>query len=290
MADEPTGASPAAGDATPATPEPNISVQEKNVTPEPVLAAERVDGDDADPGAAQPSADVELTPEQKRLKQAEWNAKQNRYEASQAKKRVAELEAENAALKAVQPAPAPEKPNAADTAAVQASAPAGGFKSQQEFDAAVQREADARAARGRAEADQRSFDEACNTTFSKGVETYKDDFRQAVTNLQSIGIMGRDVLDLILATEDPAKVLFDLGSDPDRAQAFVDMTPAKRAVEIAKISVVPPKKVADPLSRAPAPVRPVEGTARVNGEPRDDDDEKTWFTKRIAQRQARLSA
>jgi len=291
MADEPTGVQPDAGELAPKN-EPNVAVQAKDVAP--ALAGPAPDapddaeaGDDAAPAAAAAADEPELTPEQKKLKQAEWNAKQNRYEASQAKKRLAELEAENAALKAA--ATKPAAPNANDAAAANANAPEGGFRSQQEFDAAVQREADTRAIRERAQADQRAFDDACNATFNKGVETYKDDFQQAVSNLQSVGIMNRDVLDLVLATEDPAKVLFDLGSDPDRAQAILDMTPAKRAVEIAKLSVVAPKKAADPLSRAPAPIRPVEGTARVSGDPRDDDDDAAWFAKRQAQRAARYA-
>lgn len=286
MADEPTGNQTGDGEATPKI-EPNVSVQETDTAPlvaDPVTAAVPEAATEETP--ATPATDAapkrpEKLPDWAQKKMNELAAAER--EAKREAKRLAdELAARNA------PA-SPATPSAADVAAVEANAPAGGFKTEAEFEAAVQRKAEENAASQRAAAAQRKFDDDCNAAYTKGLEAYKDDFQQAVANLQSVGVMSRDVLDLVLATEDPAKVLFDLGSEPERAAALIDMTPAKRAVEIAKLAVAAPRKEPERVSNAPSPVRPVEGTARVVGEPRDDDDDKTWMTKRIAQRQARYA-
>lgn len=278
------------GEATPIS--ENIPVQDAGGAPlvadssrEP-LAAEPVE----DVPEPQPEDSASLTPEQKKLRQAEWNAKQNRYEASQAKRKIAELEAKLAEVAKQAPLAPTAQPTAADTAAASANAPAGGYRTQTDFDAAVKQEAERRAQNDANQRAEASFNEACNTIWNKGSEAYKDDFKQAVANLQSVGVMSRDVLDLVLATEDPARVLFDLGSDPDKASALLEMSPAKRAVEIAKLSVIPPRRTPDPLSNAPAPIRPVEGSARVLGEPRDEDDDVSWYAKRLAQKRERQRA
>lgn len=215
---------------------------------------------------------------QKTMNELAAKERESRRIAKQAQE---ELAAERANKK-------PVEPNANDAANVNANQP-GGFRTEQEFNDAVQREASARATREANDRSAKAFDDACNNVYTHGLDTYKDDFKQAVSNLQAVGAMNKEVLDLVLETDDPAKVLFDLGADPDKAAALVEMTPAKRAVEIAKLSVVPNKPKTAALSNANAPVETVEGQAKVNGAPRDDDDESTWFSKRIAERAKRYS-
>jgi hypothetical protein len=99
--------------------------------------------------------------------------------------------------------------------------------------------------------------------------------------------MREDVLEMVFATDAPEKVLYELGSDPDRAAALIAMPPAKRALEIAKMSVAPPAKPTPaPLSNAPRPVTPVDGSARVTQSPSDNDDDATFFAKREAELKA----
>lgn len=210
-----------------------------------------------------------------------------------AEKRIAEREAkrladEIAALKA--PKATPPVATQADAAAVQNAAPAGGYKTDAEFNAAVQAEAANREATARAQQQQQEFDAACNTAYTAGKSAFGDDFDGAVANLQSVGAMTRDMLDLVVATDDPAKVLYELGSDPDKASAILALPPAKRAVEIAKLSVVPvAKKAPTPLSNAPRPVTPIDGSARTSAEPSDNDSDEVFFAKREAQLRAKAA-
>lgn len=213
-----------------------------------------------------------------------------------AEKRIAEREAkrladEIAALKA--PKTTPPVANAADAAAAADAAPVGGYKTEADFNAAVQAEAVKRENEARARQAQADFDAACNAAYQKGKgdPDMAEHFDNAVQNLQQIGFMNRDVLDLVVATEDPARVLYELGSDPDRAASILSLPPAKRAVEIAKLSVVPaPKKAPSPLSNAPRPVTPIDGSARTSAEPSDNDSDEVFFAKREAQLRAKNAA
>lgn len=249
-------------------------------TPEPVAAAEPV----PPVSAAEPAPDGSTKPP----KLPDWAQKQ--LNAAAAEKRIAEREAKRLAdelaaeRKKGEPPPAPAAP------AEPPSAPAGGYKNQAEFDAAVAAEADRRNQRAQAQDAQSRFDTKSNETYTKGKEAFGDDFDTAAANLRSVGAMTPDLLEMVFATDDPSKVLYDLGSDPDRASALVTMTPAARAIEIAKLAVTVPKRTPTPLSNAPRPVPPVDGSARVSNEPSDADDDETFFKKREAELAQRRSA
>lgn len=193
------------------------------------------------------------------------------------------------------------QPTEADADAARASAPNpggqnGGYASKADFDAAVQAEAARREQLAHMQADQQKFDEASNAAYLKGKQDFGDDFDAVVANLGRVGFMptmdntgalqNRDLLDLVLASDDPSRVLYELGSDPTKAIELIQMAPQKRALEIAKMGMPKPKQQT-PISRAPRPVDPVEGSARVTMEPRDDDDDATWFKKREAELKAR---
>jgi hypothetical protein len=213
-----------------------------------------------------------------------------------AEKRIAEREAKRMAdeLAALRnPPAAASAATQADAAAAQEAAPNGGYRTQADFDAAVEAAAAKREATVRAQQAQADFDAACNAAYQSGKAhpEMADHFDDAVKNLQSLGFMNRDMLDLVVATEDPAKVLFELGSDPDKAASILSLPLAKRAVEIAKLSVVPAaKKAPVPLSNAPRPVTPIDGSARTSAEPSDNDSDEVFFAKREAQLRAKNAA
>jgi len=215
-----------------------------------------------------------------------------------AEKRIADRENkrladELAALKAPKPEPAPAAavPTAADAAAVTAAAPQGGFRSDADFNAAVQAEATKRTA-------QAAFNKRSNDAFTAGNTTFgEESFKDAIANLHQVGVLpyadqsgnvfNNEILEMVLATDDPSKVLYELGSNPDKASSIVSMTPAARAIEIAKLAVSPQAKGAPPpLSKAPRPIPPVDGSARVNAAPSDADDDDTFFAKREAELEA----
>lgn len=279
MPGENEGASPAveahASDNVPVevrSPEPLVVAKP---APEPApetVADEPVAGGETDPAA----------PAGKPPKLPDWA--QKRLNAAEAEKRITDRENkrladELAAFKAPKPAETPVA--AEDAPEPKVIAPA-------DFDAAVSAEADRRTAADRQRQSQADFDAKCNTAYTKGKEAFKDDFDTAINNLRSVGAMQQDVLDLVLETDDPAKVLYELGSDPDQAAALVSMTPAKRAIEVARLALPVAPKKGEPvkLSNAPRPITPVDGSARVTATPSDNDDDDTFFRKRAAELEA----
>lgn len=294
MTTEPT-ASAAGGAPAPTNEERLEAIPVQTNQPEPlVVATEEPVAEQAEPVTTEPAAETATAPAdgaQKTVpKLPDWAQKKiadAAFEAREAKRQAKEAQDELARLKA----PKPATPTAEDTAAAQANAPAGGFKTQAEFDAAVAAEAQRRDDAARQAAAQQDFDTKSNTAYEAGVGKFGDDFKTAVSNLQQVGVMEPEFVSFVLETDDPAKVLFELGSDPDRATKILAMTPAKRAIELAKLSVTEtPKPQPTKLSSAPRPVETVEGSARVTAEPRDDDDDATWFAKRNAEVRQRIGA
>lgn len=295
MTDNATAAN-AAGAPAP-VPETEIPVQESH--PEPLVVAtdtpaatepETTDETTREPEAAA-SPDAQTKAPQKLPDWAQKKLAESEFQRREAQRKAKELEDRLAAVEAAKAPPqAAPTPNAADEAAAERNAPTGGYRSQADFDRAVQAEASRRENEARQAAATAEFNRRSNDTFEAGVRSFgEDNFRAAVANLQSVGIMDNEFVSLALETDDPAKVLFELGSDPDRAYQLMALTPAKRAMELAKISA-PAPKTPTKLSNAPRPVQPVEGSARVTGEPRDEDDDQTWFAKRNAEIRSRYSA
>lgn len=278
-----TPTAPEAGGAPAPTEEANanIPVQTSEAAPLVVATDEPPAEAPTAEAAEQPADGADAGKKGAPPKLPDWAQKEmakKAFEAREATRRAKELEDELAKFKGAKPVETVATP-----------------PTPVDIDAAVQAEVTRREQAARAQADQEAFDAASNATFSKGVEAYKDadfKFEAAVQNLQAVGVMNRDFLDTVLASEDPAKVLYELGSDPDRAAQLMALSPAKRAMEIAKISLPAPEKKAEPvpISRAPRPVSPVEGSARPSGEPQDSDDDVTWFAKRNAQLRQRGAA
>lgn len=257
------------------------------VAAEPAAAEAAPVSADAPAAEAQPQTDPATG---KPPKLPEWAQKQLNNLA--AEKRIAEREVkrladELAASKAPKADPAP-LPNAADAAAVRAATPS---LSPAEFNAAVEAEAARREANARAAKARQEFDANSNKAFDAGKTAFGDEFGNAVQNLHQVGLLpyqdatgnvhNNEILEMVLNTDDPAKVLYELGSDPDRAAQIVAMSPAARAMEIAKLAVgAPARATPTPLSKAPRPIPSVDGSARVSASPSDSDSDEVFFAKR----------
>ena len=104
-----------------------------------------------------------------------------------------------------------------------------------------------------------------------------------------LGGFDQDTMNGILASDDPAKALYELGKNPDQYHRIMELPVPRRIIEIGKIAMqaASPKKV----SEAPAPVTPVGGRAAPAATTLDDkmDDDK-WFQTRRAQRRAKWEA
>jgi hypothetical protein len=177
--------------------------------------------------------------------------------------------------------PKGEEEAAADDEAPQRS----DFKSKAEFDAAVEARAE-RIAEERAAT--REFNRKCNEVESAGSKAFGDKWAKAKTELAMLDDHGRiplDILTVALETDNPARVLFVLGNDIEKATELMGMTPAKRAIAMDRIATQKPAE--RPASRAPAPVEPLGGRGSRDDRPSDRDSDEEWNRKEEA-RERRL--
>ncbi len=99
------------------------------------------------------------------------------------------------------------------------------------------------------------------------------------------GSMDPDTFMGILGTDDPARVIFELGSNPDRAQEIMAMPPHRRLTEFVKIAIAP--KEQKKTSSASAPVDPITGSGQGSpGDLRDDLSDEEWYARRERQKRA----
>lgn len=135
---------------------------------------------------------------------------------------------------------------------------------------------------------QQQYLEKCNAADAKGKEIYKENWSQAVDNLQLLGGFDNQTMGGILATDDPAKVLFELGKDPDKFHQIMALPFERRIIEMGKIAMAPAAK---PISSAPAPVNPVGGRALPPKTVlRDEMPDEEWYAVRRAQRAEKRKA
>lgn len=136
-------------------------------------------------------------------------------------------------------------------------------------------------------AEQR-FNDACNAVFDEGKGAFPD-FEEAVRTVGATGVLTPPFLEAVTSLDNSAKVLYELGKNPEEAQRIAALSPTKQAVELAKLDMNVAKVTPKPVSRAAAPIKPVGGTVRTTTEPADDDDINVWMQKRKAQKAARAA-
>lgn len=150
------------------------------------------------------------------------------------------------------------------------------FKSKAEFDKAVEAEATRRA-------NINAFNNRCNDVEDKGSKAFGTKWNAAKAQLGILDDEGRipfDLLTTALETDDPAKVLFELGNDIEKATEFMAMTPLRRAIAMAKIADT--KAVPRKESKAPPPVEPIGGKGGGDDRPSDRDSDEEWNRKEEA--------
>lgn len=141
----------------------------------------------------------------------------------------------------------------------------------------------------RALRDQERYQEQLTSTNAAGETEYKDKWGKALDKLATFGTVDAADMTAILNTDNPAKVLFELGSNPAEYQRIMDLPPAKRLTEIVKISMRETPKPKPNISNAPAPTESVAN--RVNPEV-DLASAKTadtdWYAVRQKQKEERF--
>jgi hypothetical protein len=126
-------------------------------------------------------------------------------------------------------------------------------------DAAVRKEAEALRHREK-------FDERCNDVYSSGAKDFPD-FDEKLGQFRHLGGMPPQFLEAVTQLPDAHKVLHALGSDLDQAAHILSLPPIPQAVALARLSASTP--VAKPVSKAPPPIKPIDGTPRGEKSPED---------------------
>lgn len=80
---------------------------------------------------------------------------------------------------------------------------------------------------------------------------------------------------------DGHKVVAALADNPEEAQRILALEPIKMAAALTRFANAAPPKAPAALSSAPAPIKPVGGSAKASA-PEDTDDMKAWIAKRNA--------
>ena len=127
----------------------------------------------------------------------------------------------------------------------------------------------------------RQFDDKCNEVYSSGKTEFQD-FDDTLANFKMLGGLPAPLLDAVTQLPDAHKVLYALGKDMDEAARILNLAPVPMAVALAKLSMSPAK--AKPVSNAPSPIRPIDGTPKG-----EKDPEKMSMDEWVKWREGELS-
>lgn len=255
--DEGTPGAPPDPGATPAAPEAGETPPEPGAGETPPAA----EADEADPPAPAPSA-------------ADWRDREIRRKHAQLKDKdraIEEMRRENEELRAIAERASRAQPAGGEDSPV--PAPAVRAAPDADRGASVREEAARMLAK-------ESYDRDCNAADAAGRKKYGADWGTAIERLTTLGTIDVETMVGLLATDDPAKVLYELGSNPDEFHRVMELPPAKRLNEMAKIAAkAEPRKG---VSNAPAPVDPLAGRGTaINDELDDKLSDEEWYARRV---------
>jgi hypothetical protein len=131
----------------------------------------------------------------------------------------------------------------------------------------------------REQAAAEDFNARCNAVDAAGHKEFGDKWVQAKADLGLLGDYGGipdALVQVALETEDPARALFELSKDLERAGDLIDLPAVKRAVAIGKLTAARPK-AAPTAPKASAPAAAPKAAA--NDLPRDTDSDEEWNRK-----------
>lgn len=142
-------------------------------------------------------------------------------------------------------------------------------------------------------AQQNDFDRRCNDVAASGRKAFSD-FDDRVGNMQHLYTPGNPaeeaayvmLLQAALETDDPSRVMYELGGNMDLAEGLMKMSPVKMGMEMAKLAS---KQSAPEPSAAPRPIVPIgqKGSANEQIDPgdkarSDNLSTATWMQRRQA--------
>ncbi|WP_205548625.1 hypothetical protein [Pseudomonas carnis] len=98
-----------------------------------------------------------------------------------------------------------------------------------------------------------------------GAEQYPD-FQSAVITLDALGI-SQDSVESILGMDDAHKVIYALGKNPDEAARILALPPVQQGRELERLSLKAAQPAPKAVSKAPAPITPLDSSATVETDP-----------------------
>lgn len=121
---------------------------------------------------------------------------------------------------------------------------------------------------------KRDFDSA----YQGGTKQFgKAKMDEAIGRISELGGLDYDHLQMVLATDEPGKVLHDLGSRPEEFQRIMELPFNRRVAEFVKMGLKTEPK-APAASRAPEPVEPISGGGgAVDNRFNDSASDADWF-------------
>ncbi len=127
---------------------------------------------------------------------------------------------------------------------------------------------------------QQTFHQSLKSIESAGKEAFGDEFDRSISNLQMAGVGGPEFLQVVAALPNPEKVVHWLGRPENMEQAMqiASLPGMQMAIELTKLAPQAAKGVAKAISKAPAPISPIDGGGGGAGEPRLGTPE--WFAWR----------
>ncbi len=236
-------------------------VQQDGAIPETVIPAEPIV--EAEPEAEVPAEPLAAEPEKpKRPKPWFLNEIEGlRREKRETKTQIEQLRAELAAAK-------PQE----DTE------PAPGFKPEQ-FEQLIDQRAQALLARREFENRAKSWIDAGNKEFGAA------DFQEKCAEVAAMGAGdSNEFMSLITDPDiipDGHKVIAAMIEHPDEAQRILALEPLKMAAALTRFATTT-KPAEKAISKAPAPIKPIGGTAK-NSAPSDNEPIGDWMAKRRAE-------
>lgn len=112
---------------------------------------------------------------------------------------------------------------------------------------------------------RQNFDAACNRVYEQGKAQFSD-FDSAVANLSVLGVQP-EFLEAVTSMDNPHGILYALAADLDDAARIMSLPPVLQGRELERLSIKAAAPASAPVSKAPAPITPVDGSASVNTDP-----------------------
>lgn len=134
--------------------------------------------------------------------------------------------------------------------------------------------------------EQDKYDQDLVTINDAGIKNYGKEWDTALGNLATMGNVETQTMNAIRATDDPAKVLYELGKNPAEYQRIMELAPARQANEFAKLALKQaPKKT---VSAAPEPVETIRTRATPSDAmPPDNATDDEWYAAWNARQEAK---